>query len=212
MPRLSRLVLAALRVMMVVPLPAQGVPVSQGIPAGSPAASSIVIVSFSSAVLETAEAQRDLGALQKKYSPRQQQLEKLNDDIEASKKLLGDSTAKLSEVERSRRLQDLNGKEKQLERDAEDFKNDSQTDSQQAFQRVAQKMYAFLQEYAQQHGYSAVIERGSDAAPVVWYAKNTVDITAQLTTAYNARPGAAVPDLPEKPAASRPQGTNLKKP
>ena len=180
--------------------------------AGTRPASGIVTVSFNNAVLGTAEAQRDRGALQKKYSPREQQLQKLNDDIEATKKLLGDGTARLSESERNQRVQDLNAKDKQLQREAEDFKNDSQTDSQQAFQRVAQKMYAFLQEYAQQHGYSAVLERGTDAAPVVWYATNDMDITDQLTKAYNVRPGASAAGLPDKPAAGHPQGLSPKKP
>ena len=161
-------------------------------------------MSFNNAVLGTAEAQRDLAALQKKYSPREQQLQKLNDDIEASKRLLGDSNAKLSESERNQRVQDLNAKDKQLQREAEDFKNDSQTESQQAFQRVAQKMYTFLQEYAQQHGYAAVLERGTDTSPVVWYASNNMDITDQLTKAYNAKPGISPTDLHDKPAADRP--------
>ncbi len=123
-----------------------------------------------------------------------------------------DSTAKLSESERNQRVQDLNAKDKQLQREAEDFKNDSQTDSQQAFQRVAQKMNAFLQEYAQQQGYSAVLERGTDAAPVVWYASNSVDITDQLTKAYNLRPGASATSLPGKAAAVRPPSASPKKP
>lgn len=180
--------------------------------AGNPPASSIVTVSFNNAVLGTAEAQRDLGALQKKYSPREQQLQKLNDDIEASKKLLSDSTAKLSELERDQRVQDLNAKDKQLQREAEDFKNDSQADSHQAFQRVAQKMYVFLGEYSHQHGYAAVIERGTDAAPVVWYASNDMDITDQLTKAYNLRPGASATSLPDKPAVGRPSSVSPKKP
>lgn len=194
--------------MMVTPLLAQ----TPGTSPGNPPASSIVTISFNNAVLGTAEAQRDLGALQKKYSPREQQLQKLNNDIEASRKLLADSTAKLSESEKNQRLQDLNTKDKQLQRDSEDFKNDSQQDSQQAFQRVAQKMYSFLQEYAPQHGYSAVLERGTDAAPVVWYAANNVDITDQLTKAYNLRPGASATGLPDKPAASHPQPSSPKKP
>lgn len=208
MLRSRTLALIASTLLTIAPLLAQ----MPGTSTDNPPASSIVTVSFSNAVLATAEAQRNLGALQKKYSPREQQLQKLNDDIEASKKLLGDSTAKLSESERNQRLQDLNAKDKQLQREAEDFKNDSQTDSQQAFQRVAQKMYAFLQEYAQQHGYSAVLERGTDAAPVVWYATNNMDITDQLTKAYNVRPTASATSVPDKPAASHPQSISPKKP
>lgn len=175
-------------------------------------AASIVTVSFSNAVLRTAEAQRNLNALQKKYLPRQEQLQKLSDDIEASKKLLANGTEKLSASESNQRLQDLNAKDKQLQRDAEDFKNDSQTESQQVFQLVAEKMYTFLQMYALQHGYAAILERGTDAAPIVWYATNNMDITDQLTKAYKVWPETAVKGLPGKPAASHLQGTNPKKP
>lgn len=173
-------------------------------PASSPSGtlpSSIVTISFNSAVLGTAEAQRDLSTLQKKFAPREQELQKLNDDIEALKKLLNDGATKLTESEKNQRIQDLNAKEKQLQREAEDFKNDSQSESQQIFQRVAQKVYALLQEYSQQHAYSVVIERGSDASPVVWYAASNVDITDQIIKAYNTKSGVSDSTLPDKPAA-----------
>jgi outer membrane protein len=177
-----------------------------------PATPAIVTVNFNSAVLATAEAQRDLGALQKKFSPRELQLQKLNDDIEASKKQLNDNAAKLSEQEKSTRIQELSNKDKQLQREAEDFKNDSQTESDQVFQRIAQKVYAFLQEYSQQHGYSAVLERGSDSSPIVWYAASNVDITEQVVKAYNLKSGitaSALPDEPKAPARpSKPQPAN----
>ena len=76
---------------------------------------------------------------------------------------------------------------------------------QQVFQTVAQKLYAFLQAYAQQHGHSAVIGRGSDAAPVVWYAAGNLDITDQLVKAYNAQASAASLGSPAKPAKNLPE-------
>jgi len=99
------------------------------------------------------------------------------------------------------REQALENKEKQLQRQAEDFKNDSQSESQEVFQRVAQKVYAFLQAYSQQHGYSAVIERGSDAAPVVWYTASNMDITEQLVKAYDAQSGSS----PTSGSSAKPQ-------
>lgn len=76
-------------------------------------------------------------------------MQKLNDDIEASKKQLSDATAtKLNDLERNARVLDLSNKEKQLQREAEDFKNDSQSESQQVFQRVAQKVFTLLQEFS----------------------------------------------------------------
>ena len=169
-----------------------------------PAAEHIVTLSFNSTVLQTAEAQRELGALQAKLAPRQAQLQSLNNEVETLRKQLTDAGDKLSDTERETRERSLETKEKELQRQAEDFRNDSQNESQQVFQKVAQKVYAFLQTYSQQHGYSAVIERGSDAAPVVWYAAGNLDITDELIKAYNAQSAAGPAVLPNAPRGGTP--------
>ena len=144
-----------------------------------------------------------MAALQKKYAPREQALQRLNDDIEATKKSLNDAAARLTDAERNQKLQDLGAKEKQLQREAEDFKNDSQAESQQAFQQVAQKVFSLLQDFSQQHGYAAVLERGTETAPVVWYTASNVDITDQLIKSYDAKYPVGATSLPDKPAAKR---------
>lgn len=164
----------------------------------APAPQNTVAVSFSTAVLQTSEAQRDLGELQKKFAPREAHLKALNGEVDAQKKELDATGSKLSDVEKNARVQAIEAKEKQLQREVEDYQNDSQTESRQVFQAVAAKLYAFLQEYAQQHGYTFVIERGSAENPVLWYAAENADITAPLVQAYNAKSGIAQP--PAKPS------------
>jgi outer membrane protein len=181
------------------------VTVSQAQVASNPtAAQHIVTLSFNSAVMQTAEAQRELGALQAKLAPRQAQLQSLNNEVETLRKQLTETSDKLSDTERETRERSLETKEKELQRQAEDFRNDSQNESQQVFQKVAQKVYAFLQTYSQQHGYSAVIERGSDAAPVVWYAAGNLDITDELIKAYNAQSPAGTAALPNASRGATP--------
>ena len=158
----------------------------------------IVTVNFNAAVLQTAEEQRDLSALQTKLGPRQAALKTLSDEVEALRKQLETAGDQQSDPEQATRVRTLDTKERQLQRDAEDFKSDSQNESQQAFQQVAQKVYTFLQTYSQQHGYSAVIERGSDAVPIVWYVAANLDITDDLIKAYNAQAG--VSSLPNDPS------------
>jgi outer membrane protein len=165
----------------------------------------IATVSFNAAVLQTAEAQKSLTALEARYAPKQKQLKALNDEVEGLRKQLADPGGHLSDAERATRAQSLESKEKELQREAEDFKSDSQSESEQIYQRVAQKVYAFLQTFSQQHGYSAVIERGSDAYPVVWYAAGNLDITEELIKAYNAQAAGASP-APAK--ASKPLPDN----
>jgi outer membrane protein len=162
----------------------------------------IVTISFNSAVLQTAEAKKNLSALEARFAPKQQQMQALNNEVEGLRKQLADTSNNLNESERAARAQALETKEKQLQREAEDFKSDSQSESEQVFQRVAQKVYAFLQTFSQQHGYSAVIERGSDAYPVVWYEATNMDITDELIKAYNAQAEGASSAPANPPARS----------
>jgi len=165
-----------------------------------------VTVAFSAAVLQTAEAKHLFNDLQAKFGPRQTHLQQLNGQIESLKKQINDNAASLNEAEKSAKLHTLDVEERQIQREADDFKNDTDGASQHAFQSVAQKLYAFLQEYSKKHAYTLVIDRGSDAAPVVWYAASNADITVELIKAYDlkaaATPGSRTgpdPQLPLSP-------------
>jgi outer membrane protein len=173
-------------------------------PAGKAATQAIVMVSFNDVVLHTSEAQKALSALQTKFASRQTQLQALNDEVEALRKKIESTNEKASDAEKVTSAETLQRKEKQLQRQADDFRQDSQAESQQVFQQVAQKVFTFLQAYAQQHGYSAVIERGTDASPVVWYVADNMDITEQIIKAYDARGAAISPQTSPKPVGPSP--------
>lgn len=171
---------------------------TNAMPTTSPTPTRIAVISFSAAVLGTAEAQHDLDALRNRYAPRQQQLQKLNDNVEALRKMLADPAIKLTDGERSQKEIELQNQEKRLQRDADDLRNDSETESQQAFQRVAQKVYVFLKTFARQHSYAAVLDRGPDGSPEVLYAETSLDITEQIVQGYNQQ--SAKSTLPERPS------------
>ena len=111
--------------------------VAQAQASASQATQNIVTVSFNAAVLQTAEARKSLSALEARYAPKQKQLQALNDVVESLRKQLADTSSNLSDAERATRAQSLESKEKELQREAEDFKSDSQSESEQIFQRVA---------------------------------------------------------------------------
>ncbi len=172
---------------------------------GSLPAPAYVTVAFSAAVVQTAEAKHLFSDLQAKFGPRQTHLQQLNAQIESLKKQINDTAATLNEAEKSSKMHTLDTEERQLQREADDFKGDTDSASQQAFQAVAQKLYAFLQDYAKQHAYTLVIDRGSDTAPVVWYAATNADITVELIKAYDLKAAATTgsrtnPNSPLPPA------------
>jgi outer membrane protein len=172
--------------------------------ANAPGASSTVTLNFTAVVMHTAEAQREFAALEKKFAPRRARVQSLNDEVDSLRRQVTDGEAKPGDSQQAARTQSLQAKEKELQRAAEDLRNDSQTESQETFQRIAQKVYAFLQTYADQQRYSLVIERGNDASPVVWYAAAGRDITEQAAKAYDAQASSPAAPVPTAPAPRKP--------
>ncbi len=175
----------------------------------------IAVIAFQGAVTQTNEFQRNFGDLQKKYEPKRAQLKTLNDQIQALQKQLQTQGDTLSDVERQNRSKELNDKQKEFQRDQEDDQNDFQQDLQQTFNGVAGKVGEVLTTYAQQHGFTVVLDGGNQEAQLVLYANPGTDITKAIIDAYNLKSGVPAPAAPAasapaapKPAAPRPSTTH----
>ena len=178
---------------------AQTLPVPTAAPAGPV---KIAVIAFQVAVAQTNEGQRNFADLQKKYEPKETQLKNLNDEIEALKKQLQAQGDKLSDVERASRTKTIEDKDKQLQRSVEDTRNDFQTEMQELYNTLASKVYDVLASYAQQQGYTLVLDIAQQQNPVLYASESTV-ITKQVIDAYKVKSG--VPAPPPSPAAAAPR-------
>jgi len=122
----------------------------------------------------------------------------LQDEIDNLKKQLQANGDKLSESERATRVKTIDDKEKEYQRSGEDASNDFQQEMQQTYQQLAEKVYGTLQTYAEQNGYSVVLDAAASQqqAPTVLWASKTTDITAAVIQAYNAKSGVPAPATP----------------
>ncbi len=162
-------------------------------PAVAPAGGTkIAIIAFQPAVMQTNEGQRNFSELQKKYEPKRQQLKQMSDEIDGLKKQLQSAGNNLSDTERQNRLRTIDDKEKEYQRLGEDTQNDFQQDLQQTYQQLAEKVYNVLQAYAQQNGYSVVIDSSAQSSPVLW-ASEATNITNAVIQAYNQKSGVPAP-------------------
>ena len=161
----------------------------------------IAVIAFQVAVAQTNEGQRNFADLQKKYEPKETQLKTLNDEIESLKKQLQAQGDKLSDAERATRAKTIEDKDKQLQRSVEDTRNDFQTEMQELYNTLASKVYDVLASYAQQQGYTLVLDVAQQQNPVL-YANESSNITKQIIDAYNVKSG--VPAPPAPPAAAAP--------
>jgi outer membrane protein len=172
----------------------------------------IAVVAFQVAVAQTNEGQRNFADLQKKYDPKRQQLKALNDDIDGLTKQLQTQGDKLSEAERATRAKTIDEKKKLLQRQAEDAQNDMQQEMQEMYNSLASKVYDVLSGYAQQHGYTLVLDVAQQQTPVL-YATESTNITKAVIDAYNVKSGvpappAAVPAAPTPQAAPKAPGVH----
>jgi len=183
-----------------------------GAPAANPTGSTkIAVIAFQAAVGRTNEFQRAMIDIQKKWEPKQQQLKTQGDEVENQTKQLQAQQASLSDAERESRAKTLEDKRKTLERNFEDAREGYQQEVQTLYNSTATKVYDVMASYAQQNGYTLVLDVAAETTPVL-YAIETTDITKPVIDAYNTKSGvpappqtvdAPIPSPQAKPAAPK---------
>jgi outer membrane protein len=113
--------------------------------------------------------------------------------------------ATLSEAARASQARTIDEKKKKLDRDAEDLRTEGGQEANQMYNTLASKVYDVLASYAQQQGYSLVLDVSQQQNPILFVLPNT-DITKPVVDAYNIKSG--VPAPPPQPAPA--PGTQAK--
>jgi outer membrane protein len=188
-------------------------PASPGLSPASAAADSapppvgparIAVVAFQLAVGQTNEGQRSFAELEKKYAPKEATLRSLNDEIDNLTKQLQTQGASLSDVERANRAKVIDEKKKQLDRDSQDARNDFQQDMQDMYNQLASKVYDVMQTYAEQQGFTLILDISPQQSPVL-YASEGTNITKPVIDAYNVKSGVPAPPPPTGAEAPKPK-------
>jgi outer membrane protein len=185
--------------------PANSDPAPAAVPVAATATARIAIIQFQGAVAQTNEFQRDLADLRKKYEPQEAKLQSQNQEVEALKKQLQDGGATVPDVEREGKMRSIDDKTKQLQRAAQDLQSSEQQDGQETFNQVANKVGEVMIAFAQQQGFTLVLDAGQQNSNVLW-ANQSTDITKAVIEAYNTKSGvppppAGVPSAPSPRSA-----------
>jgi outer membrane protein len=164
----------------------------------------VAVIAFQVAVAQTNEGQRNFSDVQRKFEPKQAQLKALNDDIENLKKQLQAQGDKLSPAESAARTKKIDDETKELQRNAEDARNDYQSAIGDMYNTLASKVFEVVESYAKEQGYTLVLDGSQQQSPILWAAETT-DITKPVIAAYNLKSGVPAPPTPTAmPAAPKP--------
>ena len=184
-------------------------------PSAGPAATGtggtrIGTINLEQAIFATNEGQRDFEALSKKLEPKQTELKGINDEVDGLKKQLNTQGDKMNDQARATLVKQIETKQKSLDRQVQDAREDAQGQQNEIAQRILQKLAPMLVTYAQDNGFGVILDTSNPwpNGPVVW-AGQAVDVTKAIVDGYNAKSG--VP-APTRPAAGPPAGATTPKP
>jgi outer membrane protein len=157
----------------------------------------IGVINIQLAIGNTAEGKKVLADLQKKYVPRQQELQRLQQEIQAIQDQLTKQVATLSDEEQGRLNRDSEEKQKLLKRSADDAQSDFNHDRDEAINKIGQKMVRVINDYASQNGFTLILD---DAQIPIYYASKDIEITEEIIKRYDAANPVADAGAPAKPA------------
>jgi len=164
----------------------------------------IAVIAFQAAVAQTNEGQSNFADLQKKYEPKEAQLKAQNDEIESLTKQLQAQGASLSDAARASQARTIDEKKKKLERDAGDLRDTGGQEAQEMYNTLASKVYDVLSGYAQQQGYTLVLDVSQQQNPIL-FALPSTDISKAIVDAYNVKSGVPAPPVGSAaPSAPKP--------
>ena len=170
---------------------------SAGPAATNPGGTRLGTINLEQAIFATNEGQRDFEALSKKLEPKQTELKGVNDEVDGLKKQLNTQGDKMNEQARATLVKQIETKQKSLDRQVQDAREDAQGQQNEIAQRILQKLAPMLVSYAQENGFGVILDTSNPwpNGPVVW-AGQSVDVTKAIVDGYNAKSGVAAPTRP----------------
>lgn len=168
----------------------------------------IAVVDIQQAIIGTAEGKQALQDLQKKYQPRETEINQRQEDVQNLQQQLQKQMTTLSADEQRRMQHDLQDKQTVLQRLEQDAQSSFQYDRDTVMRELGQKMVKVIDQYASAHGYALVID-GSQVP--VYYAAKGVDITPEIVKLYDsshpAQASSESPGSTGSSTAARPAAT-----
>jgi outer membrane protein len=173
-------------------------------------------INMTQAILASNEGRRDFEALSKKLEPKENELKGKNDEIEALKKQLNTQGDKLNEDARANLVKQIDAKQKVLDRDMQDAREEFNNQQNELAQKILQKMGPVVIKYAAENGFGMLIDTSQQwpQGPVLWN-NDAVDVTKAIVDTYNLQSGVPAPAASSgtaKPAAPKPAGSTTPKP
>jgi outer membrane protein len=136
------------------------------------------VINTQKALLETDEIKKAQAQMEAKFKPRQDQMVKLQKDLEDIQAQL--NSGKLNELGTQEMTAEGQRKQRELQRAQQDLQEDVERERTEIIQRAGARMQEVVKKVADEKGLDIVV----DSASTVFF-KAAFEITADATAAYN---------------------------
>lgn len=150
----------------------------------------IGVVNFQRLLEEAPQTKTIMQALENEFAPRRRELLTMQNDLKARDEKLQKEGAVMSEADRSKAEKTLRDGQREFSRKAGEFQDDASTRRNEELGKVQKYLVQEIQTYSQAQGYDLVIGEG------VFYAKNALDMTAQVLAVLATKPATLPPSAP----------------
>lgn len=175
-----------------------------GLLAAAPASAEIKIgvVNFQKLLEDAPQTKAAMQSLDNEFGPRRRELLTMQNDLKARDEKLQKEGAVMSEADRENSERSLRDAQREFQRKASEFQDDASTRKNEEIGKVQRYLVQEIQTYANSQGFDLVLGEG------VFFAKPTLDITANVLSVLNSKPaslppGSPAPRGPAKPGSSK---------
>ena len=192
--------------------PSSGLPNAPSAPSGAASApvptgpGKVGTINIQDAIFACNEGRRDMDALQKKYEPKQSELKTQNDELEALKKQLDTQGSKLNDDAAANLKKQIEGRQKTFDRNVQDAQEEVGNQQQEIASRILSKMAPVIVKYSEDNGFTMIVDTSKPwpQSPGLWWRPEAVDITKNVSDAYNVQSGVPSPPSSTGSAAPKP--------
>ena len=186
--------------------PGAGIVLAQTLAAQTPAPTAAAPTTYKIGVLDaeralagTKDGQKAQAELEQKLGPRYTELQKMNTDIQELQKKLDQGGNTMAAATKTDLQNSIQTKTRSFQRAQQDFQDEDQKQRSLVLADLYSKMQEVITKYANDNGYSLILNVAQDNTPVLWVS-NQIEITQAIIEAYDKAAPAAPKTAPAKPA------------
>jgi outer membrane protein len=151
-------------------------------------------ISMQDALVATKDGQKAVADLRAKYSPKDQEMQKRQQELTAKQEQYRKTQNTISETAKAALEREIDTMQRTMQRDVDDVKQDMDADQQRMVNELGQKMVQVISKYAADNQITAVFDISGQPNNIL-YASNASDITAAVIALYD-KSAAVTPSAP----------------